>query len=106
MSRYTITLRSGRQLTDLSLNGSMFVSQEEITKEELSPEELSQITIQEISDSGTTAETEKQDQVCDAVLHWPEGYLFNVRDMSEQEKALAEIDARIAFLEMMGGYDE
>lgn len=106
MSRYTITLRSGRQLTDLSLNGSMFVSQEEITKEELSPEELSQITIQEIPDSGATAETEKQDQVCDAVLHWPEGYLFNVRDMSEQEKALAEMDARIAFLEMMGGYDE
>lgn len=106
MSRYTITLRSGRQLTDLSLNGSMFVSQEEITKDELSPEELSQITIQEIPDSGATVETEKEDQVCDGVAHWPEGYLFNVRDMSEQEKALAEMDARIAFLEMMGGYDE
>lgn len=106
MSRYTITLRSGRQLTDLSLNGSMFVSQEEITKDELSPEELSQITIQEIPDSGAAVETEKEDQVCDGVAHWAEGYLFNVRDMSEQEKALAEMDARIAFLEMMGGYDE
>ena len=33
-------------------------------------------------------------------------YLFNVRDMSGQEKVIAELDARIAFLEMMGGYDE
>ena len=106
MSRYTITLRSGRQLEGLTVNGSMFVSQEEITKEELSLDELSQITVTEYPDDGEAAETEKEDQVCDAVLHWSEGYLFNVRDMSEQEKALAELDARIAFLEMMGGYDE
>ena len=106
MSRYTITLRSGRQLTDLSLNGSMFVSQEEIAREDLSPEELSQITIQETPDDGEATETEKQDQVCDAVLRWAEGYLFNIRDMTEQEKVVAELDARIAFLEMMGGYDE
>lgn len=106
MSRYTITLRSGRQLEDLTLNGSMFVSQEEITKEDLSLDELSEITITETPDSGTAIETSKTDQVCDGVVLWPEGYLFNVRDMSEQEKVLAEMDARIAFLEMMGGYDE
>lgn len=106
MSRYTITLRSGRQLEDLTLNGSMFVSQEEITKEDLSLDELSEITIMETPDSGTAIETSKTDQVCDGVVLWPEGYLFNVRDMSEQEKVLAEMDARIAFLEMMGGYDE
>ena len=106
MSRYTITLRSGRQLENLTLNGSMFVSQEEITKEELSPDELSEITVTETPDSGDAIVTEKADQVCDAVLHWAEGYLFNIRDMSEQEKTVAELDARIAFLEMMGGYDE
>lgn len=106
MSRYTITLRSGRQLEDLTLNGTMYVSQEEITKEELSLDELSEITIVETTDGGQTVETVKNDQVCDAVLHWDEGYLFNVRDMSGQEKVVAELDARIAFLEMMGGYDE
>lgn len=106
MSRYTITLRSGRQLEDLTLNGSMFVSQEEIAKEDLSLDELSEITITETPDSGAAIETSKTDQVCDAVLHWEEGYLFNVRDMSGQEKVIAELDARIAFLEMMGGYDE
>lgn len=106
MSRYTITLRSGKQLKNLGINGSMFVSQEEITKEELSPDELSEITITETPDSGDAIVTEKTDQVCDAVLHWAEGYLFNIRDMSEQEKTVAELDARIAFLEMMGGYDE
>ena len=106
MSRYTITLRSGRQLEGLTINGSMFVSQEEIIKEELSLDELSQITVTEYPDDGEAAETEKEDQVCDAVLHWDEGYLFNIRDMTGQEKVVAELDARIAFLEMMGGYDE
>lgn len=88
MNRYTITLKSGRQLTDLTLNGSMFVSQEALAKEDLSPEELSEITVMETHDSGSHTETVLTDQVCDAVLHWPEGYLFNLRDEDPRDRAV------------------
>ena len=106
MNKFTITLRSGRQLQDLEKNGSMFVSQEEVTREDLNADELSEVTILEIPEEGEPTTTEKENLVCDTVVHWEEGWLFNMREMTAAEKIVAELDARIAFLEMMGGYDE
>ena len=106
MSTYTITLRSGRQLEELTRNGDMFVSQEALTKADLNGDELSEVTIEEIPEEGESIQVEKENLVCDTVLHWDEGYLFNLREMTEAEKFAAEMDARVSFLEMMGGYDE
>lgn len=106
MSTYTITTLSGNVLDDLTLNGSMFVSGSEVTIDDLNEDELALVTIVEHPEEGEDIETVKENQVCDAVLHWTEGYLFNIRDMTLEEKNRAELEARIAFLEMMGGYDE
>lgn len=106
MSTFTITTQSGNVLDNLTLNGSMFVSADEITEEMLSEDELSEVTIVEHPEQGEDIVIVKENLVNDAILHWPEGYLFNLRDMTEDEKTRAELDARISFLEMMGGWDE
>ena len=107
MSTYTITTLSGNVLDNLTLNGSMFVSESEVSLErDLNEDELSAVVIVEHPEDGEDITVEKENLVCDAVLHWSEGYLFNLRDMSDDEKMRAEMDARISFLEMMGGWDE
>ena len=107
MSTFTITTQSGNVLDNLTLNGSMFVSESEVSLEDdLNEDELSSVVIVEHPEEGEDIVTERENLVCDAVLHWPEGYLFNLRDMTDDEKMRAELDARISFLEMMGGWDE
>ena len=90
MSMYTITLGNGAILEGLGMNGAMFVSREEITKDLFTQEALKQVTIVE-SDGGTTRETVLHNALCDAVLHWPEGYLFNMRELSGQEKQIRDL---------------
>lgn len=106
MSTYTITTQSGNVLDNLTLNGSMFVSTNEITEEMLNEDELSEVLIIEHPEEGDDIATAKENLVNDGILHWTEGYLFNLRDMTDEEKTRAELDARISFLEMMGGWDE
>ena len=90
MSTYTITLGNGTVLDGLTMNGSMFVSQTEITKDLFTPEALKQVTIVE-SDGETTRETVLHNALCDTVLHWPEGYLFNLRELGGQEKQIHDL---------------
>ena len=106
MSTFTITTQSGNVLDNLTLNGSMFVSGAEIMEDMLNEDELSEVLIIEHPENGDDIVTTKENLVNDAILHWPEGYLFNLRDMTIEEKTRAELDARISFLEMMGGWDE
>ena len=106
MTTYTIVTAAGLELTGLRLNGTMFVSDTEVQKEDLDADALSEVTVITIPENGDPVEETKENQVCDAVLHWDEGWLFNLRDMTQQEKDIAQLDARIAFLEMMGGYEE
>lgn len=103
MSRYTITLKSGRQLDDLGLNGSMFVSQEEITKDDMNAEELEEVTITEHHEDGSETETTIGNAVCDGVLHWDEGYLFNIREEDPRDRALRELreDTETALNELL-----
>lgn len=85
MSTYTIITKSGATFDGLKVNGTMFVSQTEVTKDMFSPSELESVTIVEHADGHDFTEVKKE-QVCDAVLHWDEGYLFNIRDKMEHEE--------------------
>lgn len=70
------------------MNGTMFVSPEEIRKEDLTAEALERVVITETPDEGAPVTSVLENAVCDTVLHWPEGWLFNVR-----EKTIEEIQA-------------
>jgi len=72
----------------------MFVSPVEVEVEDLAPEELTSVTIVETDDDGKTTETVLSDAVCDGVLHWPEGWLFNLREPSTLDKQLADLQAQ------------
>ena len=86
---YTITLANGRQLTSLTMNGSMYVSQSEVTSDDLNADMLKTVTIAE--DGGDTITL--HDAVCDNILHWPEGWLFNLREPTELERSRALIES-------------
>lgn len=106
MSRYTITLNDGKQLDGLAMNGTMFVSETEITADDLNTEALERVTITETGDGGST-ETIMQNAICDGILRWPEGWLFNLREASEEEKERKALQARLdeaeaALIELAG----
>lgn len=86
---YTITLANGQQLTSLTMNGSMYVSQSEITADDLNANALKTITIAESGGDTITL----HDAVCDGILHWREGWLFNLREPSENERSRALIES-------------
>ena len=90
MKQYTVALADGSTLSGLTVNGSMFVSREEISKSMLTPEALSQVMITE-TDGEETRKTVLHNALCDAVLRWPEGWLFNLRELSGQEKQLRDL---------------
>lgn len=92
MSTYTITLSSGVQLANLTMNGTMYVSHDEVTRDILTAEALKIVTISETSD-GKVIATTIHDAVCDNILHWPEGWLFNLREPSENDMLLRQIEA-------------
>ena len=94
MSKYTITLSDGSQLDDLTMNGTMFVSETKIEPDTLSPEALLVVTVTEI-DGDTITETEIRNAVCDGILHWPEGWLFNLREPTAEEKKIMELEQRL-----------
>ena len=98
MSKYTIVLNDGEQLDNLTLNGSMFVSQTEVTLEQLNEDALAEVTIIETDDGGSTTETHMENAVCDNVLHWPEGWLFNLREPTAQEQQVAALEGEVAML--------
>lgn len=76
------------------MNGSMYVSPVEISMDDLPPEELESVTIIETDDEGNVAETVLNDAICDGVLHWPEGWLFNLRELSPLDKQLSNLQAQ------------
>lgn len=107
MSKYTITLNDGKQLDDLTMNGSMFVSQTEVTVEDLSAEALESVTIVETDDAGDTTETTMENAICDGILHWPEGWLFNLRQLTTEETERKALETRLdeaeaALIELAG----
>lgn len=98
MSKYTITLNDGKQLDDLTMNGSMFVSQTEVTAEDFSAEALESVTIVETDDAGDTTETTMENAICDGIIHWPEGWLFNLRQLTTQEQQVKDMEGQIDML--------
>lgn len=95
MKKYMIALKNGKVLNDLGLNGNMFVSKTEVTEEDLSRAALAKVTITETDEEGNATVSVMRDAVCDTVLHWPEGWLFNIREKTEMEKQ----EERLAFME-------
>ena len=101
MSRYTITLKSGKVLSDLGMNGNMFVSKTEVTKADLSESELSEVVITESGDDYAT-DTTVEGAVNDIIKHEPEGYMFNIREKTKEEQQaerIAELEMKNEFLE-------
>lgn len=112
MSMYAIELADGMRLENLTMNGNMFVSQEEIAIDDLDAEALEEVTITEYPEEGGEIDTTIENAVCDGVLHWPEGYLFNLREEDPRDKALRELreDTETALNELLdfvvGGDEE
>ena len=94
MKAYSITFHDGSHIDSLTMNGDMFVSKTEIAVDSLNDESLKIVTIIE-SDGGKPTTTVLHDATCDGVLHWPEGWLFNIREKSGEEKAQAETASRL-----------
>lgn len=96
-----ITLSNGQKLKDLTMNGDMYVSQKKVTLEEIR-NNLQTVTIMD-GENGTVM----QNAVCDTVLHWPEGYLFNIREMTPTERLasmMEDIDmALVELASIVGG---
>lgn len=88
MSTFTITLNNGRQLSGITMNGSMYVSKSEITADILTKDALKTVAI--VGDGTTTT---LRNAVCDNILHWDEGWLFNLREPSELERSNALIES-------------
>lgn len=63
--------------------------------DDLPSEELESVTIVETDDEGKVTETVLNDAICDAVLHWPEGWLFNLREPSQQERTIANLQSQL-----------
>lgn len=104
MSTYTITLSNGVQLDNLTMNGTMYVSQNEVTMDVLSADALRTVTISE-TNNGHVSTTTIHDAVCDDILHWSEGWLFSLRNKTADERMADDIDninatASIAFVVM------
>ena len=85
MTKYTITLSNGASIEDLTMNGTMFVSKTEIIPGIFTPTALQLVHITKTDDDGSTTVTTMRNAVCDGVLHWPEGWLFNLREQTENE---------------------
>ena len=94
MSKYTITMSNGVVLDNLTMNGSMYVCPVEIALETLNEEALGEVTIVETED-GVSTTTVYHNMVCDGVLHWPEGWLFNLREMDPDEVERKQMETRL-----------
>lgn len=94
MNRYTITLNDGKRLEGLTMNGTMYVSQVPVTADDLNAAALERVTIVETDGAGETRETVMQKAVCDGILDWPEGWLFNLREPSPLDRQLADLQAQ------------
>ena len=92
MNTYTIITKNGNVISDLAMNGTMFVSQSEVTDDMLTAENLERVSIVETDGEGNEHETVMKDAICDSILHWDEGWLFNIREKTEIEKLRAEND--------------
>ena len=85
MTKYTITLNNGASIENLTMNGTMFVSESEIYPSIFTPEAMQLVTITEIDGPENTTETTLRNAVCDGVLERPEGWMFNLRQQTETE---------------------
>ena len=94
--KYTITLNTGKMFSDLTMNGDMYVSRTEVKKSDF--DGITRAVI-----AGNGAETHINGAVCDAVLHWPEGYLFNIREKTKSERDAESIEAIEAALVELAG---
>lgn len=92
MNKFKITLNDGKQLDGLTMNGTMFVSATEVTVDDLNTKALERVTITETGDGGST-ETVMQNAICDGILHWTDGWMFNLREQSTEEILKGQVSA-------------
>lgn len=83
-TKYTITLRNGKVLENLTKNGDMYINPTKISEEELNTAALKNVQIAIVD--GDIAYTDViKNGICDTVLEWPNGYAFNIREKSYDE---------------------
>ena len=93
MNKFTIILNDGKQLDDLTMNGTMFVSAAEISEADFNAEALKAVTIIETDDTGVSSTVELKNVVCDRIFHLPEGWMFNLREPSTEEILKGQVNA-------------
>lgn len=94
LKTYTIILHDNSRLENLTMNGDMYVSNTEITSDILNDNTLKTVTIIE-SENRKTTTTTINNAICDGIIHWPDGWLFNIRERSSEEKIQAEMATRL-----------
>ena len=100
MTMYVINLADGKRLDGLTKNGNMFVSQSKVTMDDFSAAALKRVAITEAPETGEPVTTVVENAVCDTVLEWPEGYLFNIREKTLEEaqaELIVQLQERIEF---------
>lgn len=64
----------------------------------MNAEALEHVTITETDEDGNTTETTLESAICDNILHWPEGWLFNLRQPTAQEQQISTLEGEVAML--------
>lgn len=91
---YTITLATGKKLTDLGLNGNNYISKKKIDESIFTEEAMSEVIV----DDGETKETHK-DWIFVQQQKWVDGTYYlcfapqdtNVSEILKVEEAIAEL---------------
>lgn len=92
MENFTIALSNGKQLKDLELNGSNFITREEVTPETFE-DGLSPVVI--------NGEEHEQMALVQIARHEDGRYWFILRDVTPEEIAQAKLRSDIEYIAMM-----
>ena len=95
MDTYTITLADGTEISNLVLNGDTFVSEEEVSSSVFEDNCATVV----ISDGET--ETTYENMTLANLSKHGDNYWITLRQLSDEEVVLAQMEANIEFLAMM-----
>lgn len=98
--KYRIKLADGTELKNLALNGNNYISTEKGIESALTPVNLTNVTI-----SDGTAEECFENMVLTNTWEQQDGTHFILREMTLEEKAAMDVDAKIEYIAMMADID-
>ena len=96
---YKITFADGTVISNLTINGSNYSSTTPVDGDILTAYNLSHILI---TDQNDNLIEEKFNQVLLSNQEWFGEYLLAFRDQTDEERRIAELDAKLEYIAMMG----